>query len=70
VSSDNEACQAAASLSVQYITVPELLKDWVHRHKPERTLVDELLKGMTDARFTLRPEERSLLYSAYAVEGN
>jgi hypothetical protein len=70
VSSDEEACQAAASLSVQYVTVPELLKDWVHRHKPERTLLDELLTGMTDARFSLRPEEKSALLSAYAVEGS
>jgi hypothetical protein len=70
VSSDDKACQAAESLSVQYLTLPELLKDWVHRHKPERALLDELLKGMADARFTLGAEEKSALLSAYAVEGS
>jgi predicted nucleic acid-binding protein len=53
VSSDEVACRVAQAISVPYITLVDVLEQWIARSKPSRELFDELIDGMALARFRL-----------------
>jgi|GEM_PF-2956756 len=53
LSSDQRACQAAADLSISFLTIPDILTDWVSEMHPPRELVQNLVDGMCNASFKI-----------------
>lgn len=53
LSSDEQACRVAAALGLTYLTLVDVLKQWVARDHPPRPLVDEMIAGMCAAKFGL-----------------
>lgn len=58
VSSDELACSAARVLDLPVTTIPDVLEAWILAATPTVSKVDELLRGMEAARFTLAPDRR------------
>ncbi|MBN3944019.1 MAG: hypothetical protein V7L21_19965 [Nostoc sp.] len=53
LSSDERACQAAQALSISFLTIPDILTDWVSEMQPPRELLQDLVDGMRNASFTV-----------------
>lgn len=56
LSSDERACQAAQSLGISFLTIPDILAQWIDKTKPSPSAFQELIDGLRNARFTL-PED-------------
>jgi hypothetical protein len=53
LSSDTLACRASQSLAIDYLTIPDILTEWINRKNPSPELVQELILGMKNAAFSL-----------------
>ena len=53
LSSDGNACQTAQALGVSFLTIPDILTQWVCNTHPSLSLFQQLIEGMRNARFTL-----------------
>lgn len=56
LSSDALACEAAATLGLSYLTLPDVLAAWVDRVTPTVADLDALIRGMRAARFGLKQD--------------
>ncbi len=53
LSSDEIACQAAQALGISFLTIPDILTQWIYNTQPSPSVFQELIEGMRSARFTL-----------------
>ena len=53
LSSDEPACKVAKQLGFAYVTLAQVLENWVDRTKPTEDTLDELIAGMRMAKFGL-----------------
>jgi predicted nucleic acid-binding protein len=53
LSSDAEACRVAQILGISYLTILDILTEWVHRMRPIRELFQDLINGMRNASFAI-----------------
>ena len=53
LSSDEIACQAAQALGISFLTIPDILAQWIYNTQPSPSVFQELIEGMRSARFTL-----------------
>lgn len=56
LSSDEKACTTAQSLGTAYLTIPDILKQWVHHHNISCEQLEELVSGMQNASFAIPNE--------------
>jgi predicted nucleic acid-binding protein len=53
LSSDERACQAAQALGISFLTIPDVLTNWVNEMYPPAELLQELVDGMRNASFAV-----------------
>ncbi|MDF5729711.1 MAG: hypothetical protein PUP92_17310 [Rhizonema sp. PD38] len=53
LSSDEKACQAAQALGITFLTIPDVLTNWVSEMYPPAELLQELVDGMRNASFAV-----------------
>lgn len=53
LSSDEAACRVAQILDISYLTIPDILTEWIRRAKPTPELFQELIDGMRNADFAI-----------------
>lgn len=53
LSSDERACQAAQALGISFLTIPDVLINWVSEMCPRAELLQELIDGMRNASFAV-----------------
>lgn len=53
LSSDEKACQVAKALNISFLTIPDILTDWVNEIHPPKELLQDLVDGMRNASFTI-----------------
>lgn len=53
LSSDEAACRVAQILSISYLTIPDILTEWIRRAKPTPEFVQDLIDGMRNAKFAI-----------------
>lgn len=55
LSSDADACiKAARDLNISFLTIPDILIQWVRQRQPNLDLLQELVDGMRNASFALK----------------
>lgn len=53
LSSDEEACRVAQILGISYLTIPDILTEWINRSHPSPELFQDLMDGMKNATFAI-----------------
>lgn len=53
LSSDEAACRVAQTLGISYLTIPDILAEWIRRAKPTPEFVQDLIDGMRNANFAI-----------------
>ena len=51
ISSDDQACKVAQAITVPYLTLVDVLEQWITTVRPSMDLFEELIAGMASARF-------------------
>lgn len=53
LSSDEAACRVAQTLGISYLTIPDILTEWIRQASPTPELFQDLIDGMRNATFTI-----------------
>lgn len=53
LSNDEKACQVAQTIGISFLTIPDILAEWIRREHPARELFQELIAGMERASFAI-----------------
>ena len=53
LSSDETACKVAQSLGISFLTIPDVLINWVTETHPSQALLQDLVNGMSNASFRI-----------------
>ena len=61
LTSDDEACQVAEQLGIGYLTLPDMIWNWVRNTRPTLTELDLVVEGLRNANFGLREAYLELL---------
>lgn len=69
LSSDEIACQAAQALGISFLTIPDILAQWIYNTQPSPSVFQKLIEGMRSARFTLPKSVLTTLQSRLLNSG-
>lgn len=53
LSSDESACQVSQTLGISFLTIPDILAQWIDKTQSSQSAFQELIEGMRNARFIL-----------------
>lgn len=53
LSSDEAACRVAQTLGISYLTIPDVLREWIRRTSPAPEVFQDLISGMRNAKFSV-----------------